>query len=155
MPIHLIYGAAVAVGKGVLAAGHALGHALAANSAPEIAVAKGVTTHATGTLIAGGVLAGGSILAVAYLDHSKAVELVPPSPDSVQVKTVKFSIAGKLANGEFTTITGPLEPRRDVIMLGRVNEATQEIVSQRFVKADRVEPRLANAYAQGQLVLLG
>jgi hypothetical protein len=155
MPIHLLYGAAAALGKGVLVAGHALGHALAANSAPELAGVKLAIAHPTGALIAGGVLVGGSILTVAYLDLSKAAELVPPSPNSVHVKTVKFSIAGKLANGEFTTITGPLEPRSDVIMLGRSDEATHEIVSQRFVKANRVEPRLANAYAKGQLVLLG
>lgn len=158
MPYHLIYGAAALVGKGVLAAGHALGHAVAAHNATQVAGAK-LATHAAVThpVEAGlGIAAGLSlpILTVAYLDHKKAMELLPESPNVVTAKTVKVSIAGKLARGEFTTITGPFDARSDVIALGHYDTDRQEMVSQRLVKANRVEPRLANAYGQGNVVVL-
>lgn len=159
MPYHLIYGAVALAGKGVLAAGHALAHAMAANNAAEVAGAK-LAAHAAVThpLEAGLGIAGAlslPILTVAYLDQKKAMELLPGNPNVVTAKTIKVSIAGKLARGEFTTIAGPFDARSDVIALGHYDTDHQKLVSQRLVKANRVEPRLAKAYGQGNLVVLG
>jgi hypothetical protein len=158
----VIIGAAVLAGKGVLVAGHALGHYWATEKATELAGAKLIgaaahtaAAHPAESLAVGAIGLGVPIVAVAYLDQKKAIELIPENPNAVRATTVKISIAGKLANGEFTTITGPLDTHRDVIMLGRYDETGKELVSQRLVKADRVEPRLANAYGQGKVVVFG
>jgi hypothetical protein len=147
--------------KGIVVAGHAIGHAWIAHNVAEAAAAKtalGAVTHsamthplATAAIATAGIAT--PILTIAYFDMNTAAEILAQNPDAASAKAVKFSIAGRLVNGEFTTITGPLNCRNDLILLGSFDEAREKTLTHRLVKAQKVEPELANAYGRGNLIV--
>jgi hypothetical protein len=151
---------AVVAAKGVIAAGHAVGHYWAAHTAVGAVDAKlagmvvhGVQAHPLAAGMIGAAAVGVPIMTVAYLDKEEAIKIATQNPQSVFARTVKFSVAGKLVNGEFSTITGPFNSRNDLVLLGSLDENKQEIVSRQLVRANRVESRLMNALSGGNVVV--
>jgi hypothetical protein len=154
------FAVAAVAAKGVIAAGHAVGHYWAAHTAMGAADAKvtglvvhGVQAHPLAAGAIGAAAVGVPIMRIAYLDKEQAIKIATQSPQSAFARTVKFSVAGKLVNGEFSTITGPFNSRDDLVLLGSLDEAKQEIVSRQLVRADRVESRLVNALSGGNFVV--
>lgn len=155
---HVIVIAALAA-KGATVVGHVIGHYWAAHTATHAAAAQTLTGAASqGASVSPGAVAAiaaatvaGPLLTVAYLDKTTASKLTPDGPPSVTGKKFKFSVAGNLLKGEFTTITRPLTSE-DVLLLASYDEAKQKIVGQRLIKANRVEPGMAQAYGYGRIV---
>jgi hypothetical protein len=145
-----IYFAGVLIVKGVVFAGHAIGHALATQAAAEAATAKllaapivkGIAAHPIMTAFIGAGILAGPITTIAYFDKAAAEKLLAEDPTAAFERTIKVSVAGNLINGEFTTITGPFNNDRDLILLGRYDEDKQEMAASHVIKANQVESRL-------------
>ena len=112
---------AVAV-KGLVAAGHLIGHALATN--PEVIAGKVIAVplaHAAGAhpaaaALAGTALVGLPVVTVAYLDVAEANRQLSATGQPVTTsRNVKLSVAGNLVKGEFSAITGPFKPSNDLV----------------------------------------
>src|ERR1700759_1464627 len=129
MVIHkAAFAVAVLAAKGVVAAGHAVGHYWIAHSAVGAAEAKlaglaihSVAAHPLAAGAIGAVAVSIPITTVAYLDIKQTMKLAAQNPNVTQAKTVKFSVAGKLINGEFSTITGPFNSRDDLVLVGSMD----------------------------------
>jgi len=148
-----------AAAKGVVVAGHALGHALAAN--PEVVAGKAVAVplahaaaaHPVAAALAGTAIATMPIVTIAYLDIAEANKQLA-AKGVTSARTVKISVAGNFVNGEFSTITGPFRQNADHVMLSRYDEETKSLTQSVVIKAAKVESRIAAALAGGNVVVL-
>ena len=161
--VAIVVGAAAV--KGVVVAGHMIGHALAANptTAGEVALGKAVAVplahaaaaHPVAAALAGTAVVGTPIVTIAYLDVAAAKKQLAAGAQGVtSQRTVKVSVAGNLINGEFSTITGPLRSGKDLVLLGNYDEDKQTMTKTVLLKPNRVESRIAAALAGGNVVVL-
>jgi hypothetical protein len=158
---NLAFAVIAAAAKGLVAAGHALGHALAAN--PDVALGKAIATplvhlaatHPAVAALTGAGVVGAPIVTVAYLDVAAAKKQLEAAAGGVSsARTVKISVAGNFFNGVFTTITGPFRQGVDHVMVANYDEGTKSLVKMVVIKPDTVESRIANALASGNVAVL-
>jgi hypothetical protein len=151
-------GAAV---KGVIVAGHAIGHALAAQ--PDVVLAKGaavplghaIAAHPALAALTGVGVLGVPIVTIAYLDVAEAKKQLDAAAGGVtSSRSVKISVAGNFVKGEFNTITGPFRPGSDQVMVAAYDESTQTVTKKIFIQANAVESKIANALSGGNVVVL-
>lgn len=157
----LAFFAGAAAVKGLLAAGHVVGHALATN--PDVIVGKAIAVplahaaaaHPAAAAFAGTALVGLPIVTVAYLDVAEANrQLVGAGQGGTSSRHVKLSVAGNLVKGEFSSITGPFQPGNDLVLLGNYDQIKQKITKAVLVKPRKVEERFSRALAGGNVLAL-
>jgi hypothetical protein len=151
---------AVAV-KGLFAAGHLIGHALAAN--PDVVVGKAIAVplahaaaaHPAAAAFTGAALAGLPIVTIAYLDVAEANRQLAGAGQGVtSSRNVKLSVAGNLIRGEFSSITGPFEQGNDLVLLGNYDQIKQKMTKAVLLKPKKVEERFSKALAGGNVLAL-
>lgn len=138
MPIHYVaYGGLVVlgkvgavVGKGVLAAHH-------------LVAAHAVAAAAAGTA---------TVVTVGYVDHKLLTDWYRDNPPPAKMaKTVKIAIGGKFVNGEFTTVIDNEQPT--AVLQGYMDEATQDVVKSRVLRARRLDSGLAESLVGGGMLV--
>jgi hypothetical protein len=153
--------AGVAAIKGLVAAGHLIGHALATN--PDVVAGKAiagplahaVAAHPAAAAFAGTALAGLPIVTIAYLDVAEANrQLAAPGQRVTTSRNVKLSVAGNLVKGEFSSITGPFKQGNDLVLLGNYDQIKQKITKAVLLKPNKVEERFSKALAGGNVLAL-
>jgi hypothetical protein len=152
-------GGVVAV-KGLVAAGHFIGHALATN--PEVITGKVIAVplahaaaaHPAAAAFAGTALVGLPIATIAYLDVAEANRQLSAGQPVTTSRHVKLSVAGNLVKGEFSAITGPFKQGNDLVLLGNYDEIRQKVTKAVLLKPRKLEERFSKALAGGNVVAL-
>jgi len=152
--------AGAAAVKGLIAAGHLIGHALATN--PDVALGKAMamplvhaaTAHPAAAALAGTALAGLPIVTIAYLDVAEANRQLAGAGQGgvTSSRNVKLSVAGNLVRGEFSSITGPFEQGNDLVLLGNYDEIKQKVTKAVLLKPNKVDERFSKALAGGNVL---